>query len=252
MTKEPPVDPVPPDVPPIESVEPPPADPLPGSTDAVTVPVARASRFGSLSKGLITAYFAGGLALLLAGAVAVVYLGAKVYARSLPRTTVTVTREYPSAKPSAPHPGAVEPSSSLRARFGPQRLTNGRSFTMRGEGDARFQVTVKAGKFRKRACDELAVQPKEGGYLPVKLSVKVLEGEPDISEYAFRFQKPDGDWLPSVGGTACEGNDFGGFVRRLSAGRTYSTTVVFDIPSTKGDIVFVYPLLDVAASWRIG
>ena len=47
-------------------------------------------------------------------------------------------------------------------------------------------------------------------------------------------------------------NDYGGFVRRLSAGRTYSSTVVFDIPSTKGDIVFVYPLLDVAASWKIG
>lgn len=239
-----------------------PVNPRPAGGNGKPVRVGRGT--GKLSKRLITAYFAGGLALLLVGTVAVFYLAIKVYGRTLPDTTVTAARDYstaPSApvsagrapsRPAAPVPPPVEPSSSPRARFGPEKLPNGKSFVMRGEGDARFQVTVKAGKFRKRACDQYSLKPKEGGYLPVQLKVKVLEGEPDISEYAFRFQKPDGDWLPSVGGSGCEGNDYGGFVRRLSAGRTYSSTVVFDIPSTKGDIVFVYPLLDVAASWKIG
>jgi len=28
--------------------------------------------------------------------------------------------------------------------------------------------------------------------------------------------------------------------------------VVFDVPSAKGNIVFVYPLMDVVAAWKVG
>ncbi|MEV4639271.1 hypothetical protein AB0J80_18145 [Actinoplanes sp. NPDC049548] len=208
---------------------------------------------GRLSRRLVIAYFAAGLALLLAGTVAVFYLAIKVYAPAVPEAQVTATREFPSAAPShAPSPPArVEPSTPLRARFGPQQLANGKPFVMRGEGDSKFQITVKAGKFRRSGCDPYAVKPEEGGYLPVKLTLKVLQGEPEVSEYAFRFQKPDGDWLPSVGGSGCDGRDYGGFFRRLSAGRTYTSSVVFDVPSAKGDIVFVYPLMDVVAAWKV-
>jgi len=156
---------------------------------------------GKLSKRLITAYFAGGLALLLAGTVTVFYLAVKVYGGRLPDRTVTASRDYPTtpalpstggrgkpskpAAPRAPAPDAFEPSSSPRARFGPERLANGKSHVIQGEGGSRFEVTVKAGKFRRSACDQYSVKPKEGGYLTTQLKVKVLEGEPDISEYAF-------------------------------------------------------------------
>ena len=81
--------------------------------------------------------------------------------------------------------------------------------------------------------------------------MKVLSGEPEVSDYSFRFQKPDGTRLNSAYGSGCD-KDYGAFVRRLVAGRTYRTTIVFDVPNTKGDIVFVYPTIDVIATWHLG
>ncbi|WP_067496566.1 hypothetical protein [Actinoplanes sp. TFC3] len=243
-----------------------------GQTATVRVsppaPVARSG--GKLPKGLIATYFAGGVALLLVGAVAVVYLAVRAYGGNAPESaSVTVSR---GAQPSVPAHGVssqeatarkaqppqkvpsspVDPSDPARARFGPQRLANGKPFVIQGENNSKFQVTVTAGTFHKGACDIYSVKPEEGGYLPVKLKVKVLEGEPEISEYDFRFQKSDGSWLPSVGGSGCDGRDYGGFLRRLSAGREYSSSVVFDVPGKKGDIVFVYPIMDVVAAWKVG
>jgi hypothetical protein len=201
----------------------------------------------------VTTYFAAGVALLLAGIVTVVYLSAKLYGGS-PRSTETVAASpFRPFSPSPSSPPSPSPSvDPLRARLGPERLAMGKSLILTGEKDAKFQVTVKAGKFRRTACDSYSVRPKNGGYLPARITVKVLQGEPDVSEYAFRFQKPDGAWLPPVGGSGCE-TEYGTFSRRLSAGRTYSTMVVYDIPrARKGDIVFVWPLVDVAASWHVG
>jgi hypothetical protein len=82
----------------------------------------------------------------------------------------------------------------------------------------------------------------------------VLAGVPDVSEFDFRFQKPDGEWLDSVGGSGCVTTGATGLFRRLTAGRTYTTMVIFDVPKQplKGDIVFVWPLQDVIGSWNVG
>ena len=204
-----------------------------------------------LSRGLVTTYFAAGVVLLLAGIVTVVYLSAKRYASGSSKSHTPVAAS--PFRPFTPPPPSASPSvDPLRVRLGPERLAMGKSVIIIGEKDAKFQVTVKAGKYHKTACDSYSVKPKNGGYLPARITVKVLQGEPDVSEYAFRFQKPDGTWLPPVGGSGCE-TEYGSFARRLSAGRTYSVMVVYDIPRTrKGDIVFVWPLLDVAASWHVG
>jgi hypothetical protein len=221
------------------------------------VPIGRGR--GKLPKGLITAYFAGGVALLLVGVVAVVFLAVRAYGGNVSDdATVTISRGgTPSASPSTSKrvpsaPAAIDPSDPARARFGPQKLANGKPFVVNGENDSKFEVTVTAGKFRKSACDIYSVKPAEGGYLPVKLKVRVLEGEPTISEFDFKFEAPDGSWLPSVGGSGCEGRDYGGFLRHLSAGRSYTSSVVYDVPGKKGDIVFVYPIMDVVASWKVG
>jgi hypothetical protein len=206
------------------------------------LPTAPSPRF---SRGLVTTYFAVGLVLLLVGVVTVVYLSARLYSSAAGPSRSPSPRPSVSASPTP----SVDPH---RVRLGPERLAMGKSLIITGEDDAKFQVTVKAGKFRRTACDIYSVKPKNGGYLPARVTVKVLEGEPDISSYAFRFQKPDGTWLPPVGGSGCD-KDYGAFVRRLSAGRTYATTLVYDIPrGKKGDIVFVWPILDVAASWHLG
>ena len=214
----------------------------PSSAAPVSAPSPR------FSRGLVTTYFAVGLVLLFIGIVTVVYLSARLYGS-------TTDAAGPSRSPSPPPSVSASPSASVdpnRVRLGPQRLAMGKSLIITGEDDAKFQVTVKAGKFRRTACDIYSVKPKNGGYLPARVTVKVLEGEPDITSYAFRFQKPDGTWLPPVGGSGCD-EDYGAFVRRLSAGRTYATTLVYDIPrGKKGDIVFVWPILDVAASWHLG
>ncbi|MET0495176.1 MAG: hypothetical protein ABW000_18805 [Actinoplanes sp.] len=261
MTKEPHVDPVPPDVPPIESVPPSgtvPAQvsPAPVSPAGVgpgpvrpaqvkPVPIGRGD--GKLSKRLLTAYFAGGIALLVAGTVAVFYLAVQVYGRPEPTTSVTIAR----GSPVTTSPSPVGPSGPLRARFGPERLANGKTFLVYGEGDAKFEVTVRTLKFRKSACSPYAVPAENGGYLPTELTVKVLEGEPEVTDYDFRFQQPDGTWLNAVGGSACD-KGYASFVRRLVAGRTYRSTIVYDVPNTKGDVVFVYPRTDALASWRVG
>ncbi|WP_306214122.1 hypothetical protein [Actinoplanes sp. RD1] len=219
-----------------------------------------------LSRKLVTTYFAGGLALLLLGAVAVVYLTYRAYGQDATITASNDGLPAVSASPAAsPRPGqskepeeSEEPQESaeseqsepLRARFGPQKLRDGQSFIMRGEGDARFQITLKAGKFHKGGCGNYGVKPANGGYLPVKLTLKVLEGEPEVSEYSFRFQKADGTWLNSVGGSGCDADDYLGFFRRQSVGRTYTSTVVYDVPGRKGEIVYV-PLMDVAAEWKL-
>ncbi len=228
----------------------------PGPADE-TAPVGRGPR--RHVRKLVIGYFAGGLALLLAGTVAVVYLTVRALQEQPPTDTyASVPR---SSRPSgsaggrpgaSPEPSAVaEPSGPLRARFGPRKLRDGQSLVLDGEEDARFQITLKAGKFRAGACNPYSVKPKNGGYLPVKLTLKVLEGEPEVSEFSFRYQTDDGEWLNSVGGSGCDGDDHLGFFRRQSVGRTYTSTVVFDVPRRAGEIVFVYPLLDVAAEWQL-
>jgi hypothetical protein len=239
VTKEPPADPVPP-------VPAPPGD---DTVPAQVRPVVAARPPRKLSRRVVTAYFAGGLALLLAGTIAVIYLAVSVYDRAA-TTTVAVSRgSSPAASPASPAP--VLPSEPLLERIGPQRLANGQKYLIEGERGAKFEITVRARKFRKTGCDSYAQKPKNGGYLPTELRVKVLSGEPDVSEYAFRFQERDGTRLNSVYGSSCE-KDYGALVRRLVAGRTYKTTIVFDVPSTKGDIVFVYPTIDVIATWHLG
>ncbi len=216
------------------------------------VVVGRPRTGGKLSRRLVIAYFAGGLALLLAGTVAVVYLAADVYSRANPTTVVVTRGSKPAGNPvGTTVPGPVEPSGPLLERIGPQRLANGETFVVEGERGAKFEVTVRVRKFRKTGCDAFARKPENGGYLPTELRVKVLSGEPDVTDYAFRFQQPDGTRLNSAYGSSCE-KDYGAFVRRLVAGRTYKTTVVFDVPNAKGDIVFVYPTIDVIASWHLG
>ncbi|MFI7541635.1 hypothetical protein [Actinoplanes sp. NPDC049599] len=231
MTKEPPA--LPPD------------DTVPAQVKPVVIGRPRAG----LSRRLVTAYFAGGLALLLAGTIAVFYLAADVYggATSPP---VTASRKVQPPR-SAITPAPVEPSGPLLERIGPQRLANGEKFVISGERGAKFEVTVRARKLRKSGCDGYARKPEHGAYLPTELRVKVLAGEPDVSDYAFRFQQPDGTRFNSVYGSSCEKN-YGAFVRRLVAGRTYRTTIVFDVPNAGGDIIFVYPTIDVIATWHLG
>lgn len=234
---------MPADVPPIE---PPADDTVPAWMPPVVIGRPR------LSRRLVTAYFAGGLALLLAGIVAVVYLTVDAYSRA-DRVTVTVSR---GAKPAGgpvgtAAPSPVEPSGPLLERIGPQRLANGEKFVFQGDRGVKFEVTVRARKFRKTGCDAYARKPENGGYLPTQLQVKVLSGEPEVSDYSFRFQRADGTRFTSAYGSSCE-KDYGAFVRRLVAGRTYRTTVVFDAPSASGDIVFVYPAIDVIAAWHLG
>jgi hypothetical protein len=229
--------------------EPVPAVPADDTVPAQLKPVVIGRSPRRLSRRLVTAYFAGGLALLLAGTVAVFYLAAGIYDRAS-TTTVTVSRgSSPAPAPASPSP--VLPSEPLLERIGPQRLANGQKYVIEGERGAKFEITVRARKFRKTGCDSWAQKPAKGGYLPTELRVKVLSGEPDVSEYAFRFQERDGTRLNSVYGSSCE-KDYGALVRRLVAGRTYKTTIVFDVPNAKGDIVFVYPTIDVIATWHLG
>lgn len=227
----------------------PPALPPDDTVPAQVKPVVIGRPRRTLSRRLVTAYFAGGLALLLAGTVAVFYLAVDIYGGAT-TATVTVSRDpQPARGRTTPTP--VEPSGPLLERIGPQRLANGEKFLIQGEKGAKFEVTVRARKIRKSGCDAYAQKPKNGAYLPTELRVKVLAGEPDVSEYAFRFQQRDGTRLNSVYGSSCE-KDYGALVRRLVAGRTYKTTIVFDVPSAKGDIVFVYPTIDVIATWHLG
>jgi hypothetical protein len=227
----------------------PPAPPDDETVRAEVRPVVAGRPRRKLSRGLVTAYFAGGVALLLAGTIAVVYLAADIYGRAT-SATVSVSRG-PQQTRGLTSPAPVEPSGPLLERLGPQRLANGQKFVIEGERGAKFEVTVRARKIRRSGCDGYAKKPKNGAYLPTELRVKVLAGEPDVSDYAFRFQRPDGTRLNSVYGSSCE-KDYGAFVRRLVAGRTYRTTVVFDVPNTRGDIVFVYPTIDVIATWHLG
>lgn len=255
MTQEPHADPVPPDVPPIETVAagPPQPGPIPAQIRPVSGgpapvrPVLVGRGDGKLSRRLLTAYFAGTIALLVAGTVAVFYLTVRAYGRSAPEVAATIARGS-SGKPS---PSATGPSGPLRARFGPERLANGKTFLVYGEGDAKFQVTVRIRTFRKKACSPYGVKAENGGFLPTELTVQVLEGEPEVTDYDFRFQQPDGTWLNAVGGSGCD-KGYGSFVRRLVAGRTYRSTIVYDVPNTRGDVVFVYPRTDPLAVWRVG
>jgi hypothetical protein len=224
---------------------PPPDDTVPAQVKPIVIGRPRAP----LSRRLVTAYFAGGLALLLAGTVTVLALAVDVYGRDT-TATVTVSRDARPARSPAPV-APLEPSGPLLERIGPQRLANGQTFVIEGERGAKFEVTVRARKLRRTGCDAYATKPKNGAYLPTELRVKVLSGEPEVSDFAFRFQEPDGTRLHSAYGSNCE-KDYGAFVRRLVAGRTYKTTVVFDVPSAKGDIVFVYPTIDVIATWHLG
>ena len=231
MTKEPPA--------------PPPDDTV--RAEAPPVMIGRPRR--GLSRGFVTAYFAAGLVLLLAGTIAVVYLAADTYGRAVDRTVTVGRSSQPPRNAASPAP--IEPSGPLLERIGPQRLVNGQKYVIEGERGAKFEVSVRARKLRKTGCDSYAKKPKNGAYLPTELQVKVLSGEPEVSDYSFRFQKPDGTRLNSAYGSGCD-KDYGAFVRRLVAGRTYRTTIVFDVPNTKGDIVFVYPTIDVIATWHLG
>jgi hypothetical protein len=232
--------------------QPPPTDAPPAQPAAWAPPSVAAPRGRRSLKGFFIAYFAAGIALLVAGTVAVVYLGVRAYGPPTP--TPEALQPTPGAT-SRRTTGSTTPSPSTGPNgnaLGPQRLAMGRVLGVAGEDGAKFEVTVRAGKFRRTACDEYSVKPKNGGYLPTEIRVKVLEGVPDVSDFDFRFQKPDGEWLDSVGGTGCDKN-YGALFRRLVAGRTYSTTVVFDVPrAMKGDIVFVWPLRDVVGSWKVG
>ncbi|WP_212997509.1 hypothetical protein [Winogradskya consettensis] len=208
-----------------------------------------------LGKGWVTAYFAGGIVLLLLGVAAVVVLSVRTYGQDVSEdATVAISRgNGPTVSRSQPPKTPSASPDPARARFGPQRLANGQGFVMTGEDNSKFEITVKAGKFRKTACDAYSPKPERGGFLMVQLKLKVLEGEPDVSEFAFRFQEPDGSWLPSAyGGSCIPPDEYSAFFRRLSAGRTYTSSILFDVPSKKGDIVFVYPLKDAAASWKMG
>jgi hypothetical protein len=234
---------------------------VPGEVTTAPVPAAaikpvrigRGSR--KLAKGWVTAYFAGGIVLLLLGVAAVVVLSVRTYGQDVSEdATVTISGgSGPAVSRSQPSKGPSASPDPARARIGPQRLANGQGFVMTGENNSKFEITVKAGKFRRTACDAYSPKPERGGFLMVQLKLKVLEGEPDVSEFAFRFQEPDGSWLPSAyGGSCIPPDEYSAFFRRLSAGRTYTSSILFDVPSKKGDIVFVYPLKDVAASWKMG
>lgn len=207
------------------------------------------------TRGFFTAYFAAGLALLMAGLVFVVVLLLRPRDAHLADPAVLPSLSGPAVSgPAAAVGSAVSPSLGPNgATLGPQRLAMGKTLPVTGENGEKFQVTVVAGKYHRTACDEYSVQPKNGGYLPTTIRVKVLEGVPDVSEFAFRFQKPDGEWLDSVGGTGCVTTGSTGLFRRLTAGRTYTTMVVFDVPKQPltGDIVFVWPLEDVIGSWKV-
>jgi hypothetical protein len=199
-------------------------------------------------SGFLAAYFAAGLALLVVGFVVVVVLVLRPQRgdRHAEKPAGPLTSEPATSGPVSASPG---PNGIT---LGPQQLAMGQRLPVEGENGERFEVTVVAGKFRKGGCDEFAVKPKHGGYLPTTVRVKVLDGVPDVSEFDFRFQKPDGEWLDSVGGSGCETTGSSGLFRRLNAGRTYVTTVVFDVPKPpKGDIVFVWPLQDVIGSWKV-
>jgi hypothetical protein len=247
VTKEPHAESAPAEMSPAEQPPPPADDTVPAQLKPVVI--GRPRTRGALSRRLVTAYFAVGLVLLLAGTAAVVYLAAGIYDRAA--TELNAASPAPRASGRVTAPGLIEPSGPLLERIGPQRLANGEKFVVEVERGVRFEVSVRAGKLRKTGCDSYARKPENGGYLPTELRVKVLAGEPDVTDYAFRFQQRDGTWLNSAYGSNCDKN-YGAFVRRLVAGRTYKTTIVFDVPNTKGDIVFVWPTIDVIATWHLG
>jgi hypothetical protein len=216
----------------------------------VPPPVAPTPAPRPLIGGFFIAYFAAGLALLMAGLITVVVLVLRPQNEHRANGPVVTTTSRTTATKSATSAGPGPNGAAL----GPQLLTMGKPLAVSGENGERFEVTVVAGKYRKTGCNPYAVKPARGGYLPTTVRVKVLVGVPDVSEFDFRFQKPDGEWLDSVGGTGCETTGSTGLFRRLSAGRTYVTTVIFDVPKQplKGDIVFVWPLQDVIGSWKVG
>jgi hypothetical protein len=207
-----------------------------------------------LPPGLVTAYFAGGLVLLVVGTITAFYLAAKIIDR--PGTEVALrpsgdrSRSAPATRSG---PGTAAPASPdpIRNRIGPQRAAMGKTITIVGDNDDKFEVTVQTGKFRRSGCNEYAVHPKHGGYLPAKITVKVLSGEPDVGVFNFRFERPDGSWLDTVGGSGCD-DSLTSLMHRMVAGRTYRATAVFDLPADlKGNVIFSYPYLDVAAQWKL-
>ncbi|MGX6602070.1 hypothetical protein ACWKSP_08050 [Micromonosporaceae bacterium Da 78-11] len=205
-------------------------------------------------RGLVTAYFAGGLALLLVGTVAVFYLAVTAFDHPRPKVTALPSRTAPSSSaPASGGPGALEPTSSgpIRNRVGPQQVAMGKPVVIIGEDDAKFQITVRTLKFRKSGCDPYAVKAKYGGYLPTEITLKVISGEPEVNIFDFRFERPDGTLLDTVGGSGCEKNAIL-LMRRVVAGRTYKVTAVFDVPADlKGHVDFSYPYLDSAAQWKV-
>jgi hypothetical protein len=200
-------------------------------------------------SGFVVAYFAAGLVLLMAGVIVVVVLVLRPQYERRAHGPVRPSFSGSSSAKPAPSPSLGPNGTTL----GPQLLAMGQTLPLTGEDGEKFEVTVVAGKFRKTACDQYSVKPRNGGYLPTTVRVKVLDGVPDVSEFDFRFQKPDGEWLDSVGGSGCDTTGSTGLFRRLTAGRTYTTTVIFDVPPRplKGDIVFVWPLQDVAGTWKV-
>ena len=201
-----------------------------------------------LPPGLVTAYFAGGLVLLLAGTITAFYLVVSIYDKL---QTPLAGRSRPAVTRSGPGGAPADSPDPIRNRVGPQRAAMGTPVTIVGDKDDKFEVTVQTGKFRKSACNEYAVHPKRGGYLPTVITIKVLAGEPDVSVASFRFERPDGTWLDTVGGSGCDENLIS-LMHRVVAGRTYRATAVFDLPADlKGNVILSYPYLDVAAQWKL-
>ena len=208
-----------------------------------------------IPRGLVTAYFAGGLVLLLVGTITAFYLAVTIFDK--PRTTAADlaptgrSRSGPTATRSGPRASAPASPDAIRNRIGPQRAAMGKTVTIAGDQDDKFEVTVKTGKYRRSGCNEYAVHPKHGGYLTAVITVKVLSGEPDVNIFNFRFERPDGTWLDTVGGSGCDDNLIA-LMHRVVAGHTYRATAVFDVPADlKGNVIFSYPYLDVAAQWKV-
>lgn len=153
------------------------------------------------------------------------------------------------AEPVAPE--TTEPEPEPEPTQDTMRLAVGKTATVTDQFGT-IKVTVTKARKRTTGCKSYSIDPNNGHYLLVDVKVQVVEGEGSINPLWFTFVDADGQTAEMFGGifahcgAALEsGNDF-------PAGSKRSGQVVFDVATTKGEVVFSGPLGDPRASWTVG
>ncbi|MBO4210956.1 DUF4352 domain-containing protein, partial [Micromonospora echinofusca] len=120
------------------------------------------------------------------------------------------------------------------------------------DGDE-LRVTVQKVTTRKTGCRSYAPEPDNGTYLVADVTVEVVKGTGSINPLYFNFVDSSGTEENGLGGifAGC-GTALSSGVD-LAAGTKRSGTVVFDVKSAKGKIVYAELLGGNArGSWKVG